>query len=259
MRDISPIFLEHAITTAAGGKVKSCRMTKSGFVIVNTHNLKQAKSLIRLTSITTDIKVNVEEHSQLNTAKGVIYGHELSYETEDNLQDYLRSAHVTKVHKVHKTLNGSKVATGTVFLTFGKPELPEYVEIGYERYRVKEYIPEPTRCFTCHKFGHITKVCPNIQYPLCYNCGENKHLTERYEKCNRKSKCKNCNSEEHNSYSRICPEYIKQKEIQKIKTTEKISLQFTKPNKIHQHMQQQQQSKLISTVNVNANAEPHSK
>jgi hypothetical protein len=223
MRDMSMLLLERAITTAAGGKVDACRMSRAGVLTVKTQNVKQALSLIKLTQITQDIQVVVEENAALSTTKAVIYGYELKHEDEEELQEHLKSQNVVKVEMVTRNTDSGKVKTGTVFVTFGTPEMPETLTIGPIQYRTTLYIPKPMRCFNCHQFGHISRRCQSAETPKCYNCNDAKHLTDKSEKCNKNPYCVACKSTEHNSYHRECPALIRETKIITIKTTQRVT------------------------------------
>jgi len=48
----------------------------------------------------------------------------------------------------------------TVLLHFTSSQFPEAVKIGYLNfYRVREFIPKPTCCYKCNRFGHVAKNC----------------------------------------------------------------------------------------------------
>ena len=99
--------------------------------------------------------------------------------------------------------------------------LPEFIEVGYIKYRTRPYIPSPLRCFNCLHFGHILADCKISK--KCSNCGENFHLENEGDKCILPMKCVNCN-EEHHAFSNKCPKFQKEKEVQKIKVIEKVDM-----------------------------------
>lgn len=222
MKDMSPIMLETAFKTVTNNGKITCRTLKSGDILVKTENIKQAKSLITLRRI-TQANVEVTEHRTLNSCRGVVSAYELKYEDGDSLLEYLKSQQVTKIDFHMKNVGNERVKSGLAFVTFGINEPPEYLTIGCLKLKVRPYIPAPMRCFTCHKFGHISKTCPNQSTPKCYNCCEDKHIQTRDEKCTRQQKCMNCGSNDHNSYNRACSELKRQVEIQTIKVTQKVS------------------------------------
>jgi hypothetical protein len=222
MKDMSPIMLEMAFKTVTNNGNITCRTLKSGDILVKTENIKQAKSLITLTRI-TQANVEVTEHRSLNSCRGVVSAYELKHEDGDSLLEYLKPQQVTKIDFHMKNVGNERVKSGLLFVTFGTNEPPEYLTVGCLKLKVRPYIPAPMRCFTCHKFGHISKTCPNQSTPKCYNCCEDKHIQTRDEKCTRQQKCMNCGSNDHNSYNRTCSELKRQVEIQTIKVTQKVS------------------------------------
>lgn len=222
MKDMSTILLATALKTVTNNGNITCRTLKSGDILVKTENVKQAKSLIKLTRI-AHANVEVTEHRTLNTCRGVVSAYELKYEEEDIMLEYLKPQNVTKIQFHMKKIGNEGIKTGLAFVTFGTNEPPEYLTIGCLKLKVRPYIPAPMRCFVCNKFGHISKVCPSQNTPKCYNCNEDKHIHTRDEKCTRQPKCVNCGSNEHNSYNRTCSELKRQVEIQTIKVTQKVS------------------------------------
>jgi hypothetical protein len=222
MKDMSPIMLEAAFKTATNNGKITCRTLKSGDILVKTENMRQAKSLIALTRI-MNVNIQVSEHRTLNTCRGVVSAYELKYEDENTMLEYLKPQNVTKIEFHMKTIGSERVKSGLAFVTFGKNEPPEYLTIGCLKLKVRPYIPAPMRCFVCHKFGHISKTCPGINTPKCYNCCEDKHVHTKEEKCTRPQKCTNCGSIEHNSYNRNCTEMKRQVAIQTIRVTQKVS------------------------------------
>ncbi|KAG1774945.1 hypothetical protein EV702DRAFT_925956, partial [Suillus placidus] len=65
---------------------------------------------------------------------------------------------------------------------------------------------EPLHCAKCQKFNHIPKNCLSLQ-DICGTCGS-QHCTSA---CNSYHTmcCINCRSQQHTSWSRSCPEFIK--------------------------------------------------
>lgn len=78
--------------------------------------------------------------------------------------------------------------------------------VDNERISVRKDKREPLRCAKCQKFNHIAKNCTSPQN-TCGTCG-NQHRTSD---CNsyRTTRCTNCRSQQHASWSRSCPEFMK--------------------------------------------------
>ena len=59
--------------------------------------------------------------------------------------------------------------------------IPDKIYLGSMAYTVREYIPEVTQCFKCHKFGHVGKHCHNT-IDTCVFCSVRGHRP-RDRKC----------------------------------------------------------------------------
>ncbi|CAL1267232.1 unnamed protein product [Larinioides sclopetarius] len=101
---------------------------------------------------------------------------------------------------------------------------PKSVRIAYINCPVRPYIPNPLRCFKCQKFGHSIGTCRGKE--TCGRCSEIGHNSKT---CTSTPKCSNC-KEDHPSYSRKCPLWVQEKEIQAIKVSQNIS--FAEARKI---------------------------
>jgi hypothetical protein len=98
MKDMSPIMIETALKNATNNGKITCKMLKSGDILVKTENLRQAKQLMKLTQI-TNANLTVSEHKSLNTCRGVVYAYELKItkchqsglQQENNQQQYCQN------------------------------------------------------------------------------------------------------------------------------------------------------------------------
>lgn len=82
--------------------------------------------------------------------------------------------------------------------------LKEGICIESERIEVKKDRKEPVRCVKCQKFGHIACSCLSLN-DTCGTCRDQHGTTA----CNafRTTRCISCNSNQHASWSRACPEF----------------------------------------------------
>ena len=83
------------------------------------------------------------------------------------------------------------------------------------------YVPNPLRCFNCQKFGHHESNCPVAQGSVCERCGvrNNDHQSIH---CKNQAKCVNCDGN-HMSRSSDCEVWKKEKEIMKVKVTNRLT------------------------------------
>ncbi|GFT56826.1 uncharacterized protein TNCV_1268991 [Trichonephila clavipes] len=129
----------------------------------------------------------------------------------------MRDQKVCAVRRITIRKDGQVLNTKHLILTFSTPDLPQFVKMAYLRCPVREYIPNPLRCFNCQRYGHSKNVCRG--QPTCPRCGEVGHDSND---CGKKERCVNCKGE-HPAYSRACPTWKQEKEITTVKIKNKIS------------------------------------
>ena len=200
---------------AMAGEPTSVKRLRSGDILVEVGKKSHAENLIKTKSF-VNIPVKVSPHNTLNSSRGVIRCPELKFCDEDEILENLASQKVTTVKKITIRRDGNEIKTGTVILTFSSPTLPPSIKVGYLNIKVDQYIPNPLRCYRCQRFGHTTKICK--REPLCPKCGQKEHV----DQCQNPIKCINC-SEDHPAFSKTCPKWKEEKEIQTIKTQRNIS------------------------------------
>ncbi|GBN35475.1 hypothetical protein AVEN_165530-1 [Araneus ventricosus] len=116
--------------------------------------------------------------------------------------------------------DGKIVPTRHVILTFNTPVLPSKITAVYISCDIRPCIPNPVRCFTCQRFGHTKTACRGSS-AFCARCSEPEHEKTL---CTKPEKLFNC-KDNHPSYSKSCPKWKLEKEIQTVKITKKISIQ----------------------------------
>ncbi|GFX63647.1 uncharacterized protein TNCV_2824331 [Trichonephila clavipes] len=87
-----------------------------------------------------------------------------------SLANLKKLAHLD-VHVVaHGSLNSSRgvISPADFFECIHRGDIGEYA-----RPKVREYIPNPLRCFNCQRYGHSKNVCRG--QPTCPRCGEVGH------------------------------------------------------------------------------------
>lgn len=210
---ISPFALTKFLDSMIGTGLDVRRFRGTSFII-RTNTSKQANRLIALQSLLT-IPVKVSPYEPLNTSKGVVRSPVLKHVSEDEL---IRNIpRVTAARRIIVSKGSSPpFHTNTFILTFRSPKPPSSITIGYTSVNVDVYIPNPLRCFKCQAYGHHQANC--TRKAVCGRCGSIEH---KQENCSSSPKCVHCRGE-HAASDRLCPQWIQEKEVQKIKFTRNI-------------------------------------
>ncbi|XP_065360459.1 asparagine-rich protein-like [Calliphora vicina] len=225
LTNVSPFLIKKVIDCACGSEVEMCKKIRDGNILIKTKNNLQAAKLITLTSLSPSIQVEVREHTTLNFSKGVIYSNDLRGIEEEEILHELKNQNVTEIRKILKKVGKELIETGLIIITLATLNLPENLKIGYEKVKVRPYIPYPLRCRKCLRYGHTKNTCVNNA--ICPNCALSYHFEEDDEKCNNPSTCVNCvynnnANSQHSSLDKNCPIFLREKEIQSIVTLEKV-------------------------------------
>lgn len=224
LKNVSPYLLRKVID-AVCGEIEMCKKLYNGEVLLKTKNFVQDTKLIKLSSLSPTIKIEVTEHKSLNYTKGVLYTNSLRGVSEEEIILESKNQNVTDVKKILKKEGDELKETGLIIFTFATIDLPEYLHVGYEKMYLREYIPLPMKCKNCQRYGHLAKFCKNDS--ICHNCGSVSHTTEDNPTCQKNEMCINCKEDnredtKHSANNKICPVFLKFKEIQAIKTTQKV-------------------------------------
>ena len=100
-----------------------------------------------------------------NIVKGIILGVQMDI-TEAEILD--ASEGIT-AKRIQRRVKGQMIDAAQVLLTY-YDFLPDRVKIGWDSYRVREFIPDPMRCMKCHKYvRHKAANCRAEQ--RCPTCG----------------------------------------------------------------------------------------
>ena len=199
----------------------------------------EATTILPVTKI-DNFKVDIAKHEFKNYVRGVISNDIIRLSPEQEIKDGLTQDNCVKVVKKHRpsrdnqdniirdkqnkvVLEPSPKAT----ITIESETLPEYVNLFGVNIPVKQFEPEPYQCNRCYNFGQCIKWengkrennCKQV-VEICGWCAEKSHK-ERNEKCTKKAKCVNCDSE-HPSFSKDCPAYKREKRILLIKEIDKV-------------------------------------
>lgn len=215
MNKLSPFVISKAISGLAG-EPKSVKKLGSGQLLVEVDKKSHSDNLLKSTKF-VDVPVVVSPHRSMNTCRGVVRSRDLEGSDEVEMVSNLKPQGVVAAKRISIRRNGEQILTNTYILTFGSPNLPTSIKAGFVNIPVSPFIPNPLRCFKCQRFGHHKDNCK--RNAVCARCGQEGHDDPD---CRNELKCANCKSN-HCAYSKECPQWLKEKEIQRIRTTDNIT------------------------------------
>ncbi|XP_064462168.1 uncharacterized protein LOC135372489 [Ornithodoros turicata] len=153
---MSPFVIAKALEQLIGKK-NNAKKLGSGDIQVHVEKREQNSALFSLTSI-NGISVTVSSHRSLNIVKGIISESDLLDCSESELQEDLQQHGVVAVKRIVMRRDGKQIPTKHVILTFKLHKLPETIKASYLSCNVGAYIPNPSRCYKCQRFGHGSQV-----------------------------------------------------------------------------------------------------
>ena len=178
-------------------------------------------------------KVKITKDPFKNTTKGVVTDADEFLESTPDviLKNLLHSKGVIDIRRLGKS--------NSYLLTFDHLLCPtelKFPEFG-RRFKVREYVPSPLRCFYCQKYDHLLKNCrcrkePSTP-PICARCGEEGHSDKTFNQgkvigeCSKEPKCPNCKGS-HVAGSKNCPTQQENKKVCELMVYHKITKQEAK-------------------------------
>ena len=162
-----------------------------------------------------DVKVTYSDpfkRVNTNLQQGIIFGVDIDISEEELKHE----TDAFKVKRITKKISGLERSTKQIILFF-ENEFPQYVKIGWKRFRVSQYIPDPIRCYNCQRYGHRATTCRSQK--RCSVCAGSHNVADcqeiqKNEEERKAPKCSNCGGKHPTSY-KGCPNF-------------KIALQITK-------------------------------
>lgn len=200
------------------GDICMAKVLRDGNLLIVCKNEEQRGKAKKIKEIGKYKVLNVSNIGEGSKwTKGVIWGIPIGINLDD-IKSNMRGGKIKEVRRLQTTRDGTRSDSEGIMIVFDEERLPTRVTLGYMNYRVREYIPNPVRCYNCQRFGHVAKVCKGKK--RCARCGEN----HGYEECNvnTQPKCCNCGGNHSVAYGG-CAIMKREREIQQIKTKDKIT------------------------------------
>ena len=132
------------------GKPTKITELRNGNLLVETANRQQSTAIASLLTL-AGTAVKIAPHDKMNQVKGTIRYENRPNFTDDQILNALNRYHAVDIYRLRRKLNGALVPMPLYIVTFKKPNLPEYVRIGWTRCNVRIYVPRPRRCFKCQR------------------------------------------------------------------------------------------------------------
>jgi hypothetical protein len=211
-------FVIEKYIKSCAGDVKNVTKWKSGGLMIECQRRQQSLNLLSLKQIHS-IAISSTPHRTLNTSRGIIRyrGEDLDDLSDEEICEELATQGVIQIKQFISKRNGQAVMLklNTFLITFNFPTILSSIRMGLYNVKVSLYVPNPIRCFKCQRFGHGKGQC-NGKLKF-FKCSEEDH--EGFD-CNNNPKCSNC-SQPHMASSKDCQYFLKEKEIQKVKSEKK--------------------------------------
>jgi hypothetical protein len=134
--------------------------------------------------------------------EGVVSPIPLSFSAEEIVELIRENRHVNnEIFGVTRLKTKSSERSKAIRVGFYAKKLPEFLQVGTQRFKVEPYRREVRRCTRCQKLDHDKKDCRSKRAPRCPKCLEDAHPNGARECKLEKSqwRCINCNQKGHSS------------------------------------------------------------
>lgn len=126
--------------------------------------------------------------------------------------------------------------------------LPNCIIIDNVERRVRHFYPKVKRCSKCLRFGHYQNICRGV-----IRCGKCSGPHKMEECTNNVLHCIHCQSSNHDSISMICPQYLKEKKINKVRQEKRISYKEAKALVDNLNKQKKDDMEIGSRIEIYSN------
>ena len=199
MSSLSVFAIGKALRTIDVKKPKSVGRLRTGQLLIEVNNSTEAEKLKSCKSF-GGFSVTVEPHRSLNRSRGVIRSREIGNCSEEEMVAEMDG--VCAARRITVRRGTATVLTNTWILTFESTKPPPKVKMEYLELEVRPYVPNPMRCFGCHRYGHSKGNCRRAA--VCARCGREGHKSDS---CKAEARCLNCQGG-HSADSKDCPRSV---------------------------------------------------
>ena len=215
---LSPFVIEKQIESMIG-TAKSVKKLKNGTLLVETTRKTQTENLKKQTSF-FGVPVEVTEHQSLNSSKGIIRNPILRAETEENILEYLKPQGVTHVKRFTIRKNNERINTNTLLLTFNSVVTQKHSKFSTKLFKLNCMFLTLSGVLTAKSLATTRTTAP-LTWVQCVKSVA--QVITTILPVNAKSQqCVNC-GENHMSRSSDCDVWKKEKEVMKIKVTQRLT------------------------------------
>ncbi|XP_055691214.1 uncharacterized protein LOC129794488 [Lutzomyia longipalpis] len=219
IRNLDVFDIHEGLELISKDGFKNCTILGSGDILIQTQNAQQIEALKAAKTFgAKKLPVSISENGVLNQSHALIRCKHIMKIKLERISEKLADQHVINVQRLKKKEGNTWIDTPTHLLTFNTPVCPAEVRVGFIHLKTELYIPAPFRCVICQKIGHTKKRCSSSAKHLCGFCAQDYHGNEQ---CTSPAKCVNCNGS-HPSFSKTCPIYLEEREINAIRVTMRI-------------------------------------
>lgn len=145
---------------------------------------------------------------------GVLAGIPAEIPIEQIEEDLECEVPIVGVRRLTRFIDGAKIPTNRVSVTFRADSLPERVRLFCCSSRVQPFVQKVVICLNCLRTNHRTANCRSAK--RCQRCAERHEDNKEYERCQKGKKCANCRSTDHTTTDPNCPEIKRQDKIKKL-------------------------------------------
>lgn len=142
--------------------------------------------------------------------------------TEEEIKSDLECEEpVLQVRRLDRYIEGRKVPSNAISVTFRAKQLPEKVRLFSCTAQVLPFTKRVDLCEKCLRYGHRTINCNGSR--RCRRCGNRHEEEAEYEECQKPIKCANCRTEGHSSTDPKCPERQRQARINSVRAKSNLT------------------------------------